>query len=587
MTAGSHDQPPAAATAAGAITGAPERALRESEERFRLMVESVRDYAILMLDPHGHVATWNAGAEQIKGYRAEEIIGRHFSAFYTPEDNERGEPTAHLTEAAANGRLEYEGWRLRKDGSRFWANVVLTALQHRDGTLRGFAKVTRDITERRHAEQAIAHQATHDPLTHLPNRTLLLDRTTQALSRRARHGGTLAVLFVDLDNFKAVNDSLGHRASDQLLVAVAERFSSVVRPEDTVARLGGDEFALLCENVDHQDAIEIAERLLQSLDAPLAVGVERVSVSASIGIAVTDQSDEDLESLLRDADSAMYRAKELIPSRHGRYQLFDQQIRAQVTERIEFENDLCQALHRRDLHLVYQPIVDLATGNTDSCEALLRWRRLGQTPVSPSTFIPVAEQTGCIHPIGSWVLEAACQQVTTWHTASSDAVRVSVNMSARQFDHPDLVEIVAHALSKTALNPSRLSIEITETAVMRDPESSMRVLHELKDLGVSVAIDDFGTGHSSLSYLKRFPIDIVKIDRSFIAGLDTNSDDRAIVTAIINMTHTLGVTAVAEGVETIDQANELRALGCDYAQGWHFSRPQPPQTLDLELSQAL
>jgi diguanylate cyclase (GGDEF)-like protein/PAS domain S-box-containing protein len=555
--------------------------LQNSEERFRLLVENVRDYAIVMLDQAGRVVGWNAGAQHVKGYRAEDILGRSFEAFYTPEDVLAGTPARHLAGAASAGHLQYEGWRVRGDGTRFWADVVITALFDSYGQLRGFGKVTRDVTARRAAEQELVHRSVHDPLTDLPNRTLLLDRLGHALARLDRHRGNVAVFFVDLDRFKSINDRVGHLGGDRLLVAVAQRLLAALRPEDTVSRLSGDEFVVLCEDVaGHREAAEIAQRLVVAFADPVDVGQDRVPVSASIGVAISGCSDEVAESLLRDADTAMYQAKRDRGCGQARFQLFDPAMQMRLAQRLELETALAHAADRDELRLVYQPVVQLNTEVVASFEALLRWHRPEQGVVPPDDFIPLAEQTGLIRPIGAWVLQEACHQLASWSQKNPGGrpLGMAVNISAGQLN-ADLVDVVIGALASTGVEPATLCLELTESSVMADPDASLRVLGDLKALGLSLAIDDFGTGYSSLSYLQRLPVDTVKIDRSFIDGLGTERENSAIVAATVKMAHALALTVVAEGVETPLQAAELRGLKCDYAQGWHFGRPQPPDAV--------
>jgi len=422
--------------------------------------------------------------------------------------------------------------------------------------------------ERKRAEVQLAHQALHDALTNLPNRALFLDRLGQALSRLDRHGTCLAVLFLDLDRFKVVNDSLGHGAGDCLLDAVARRLNDVLRTGDTAARFGGDEFTILCEDItgEHQ-AMAIADRVAEALSAPFALeGEEEVFVRTSVGIALTSDGTERPEALLRDADAAMYRAKE---RGGGVYEVFDDAMRARAVRRLETENALHRALERGELAVRYQPQVSLVDGRVQAAEALVRWQHPEHGLLGPVDFIPTAEETGLIHPIGEWVLEQACRQAGLWPNGTS----VSINLSARQCAHPDLVDMVAQALQTTEVDPAKVLLEITETAVMEDLDASAAVLGRLKALGVRLAIDDFGTGYSSLRALQRFPVDELKIDGSFVAGIEEDGETRAIVAAVVSLAHALGLRTVGEGVETGEQAKRLTDMGCDLAQGFHFFRP--------------
>ncbi len=430
-----------------------------------------------------------------------------------------------------------------------------------------------DITERKNTEHRLAHQAFHDPLTDLPNRALFMDRAGRATARARRHQEAVAVLFLDLDRFKVVNDSLGHEAGDQLLLAVADRLRACLRPEDTAARLGGDEFVVLIEDItDVNDASRVAERIAEALRAPFYVAEHEVYTSASIGIAVSTTTGDRPDDLLRDADAAMYRAKHRGGSH---YQVFDKRMNQRALEHLELETDLRRAIERDEFLLVYQPIVGLATRQAVGVEALLRWRHPQRGHVSPGEFITLAEETGLILPIGEWALRQACRQARLWQLQFPNASTpsISVNLSARQFQQPNLVQTVAEVLEETGLSPHCLVLEITESVIMEDAESTNVTLRQLKNLGVQLAVDDFGTGYSSLSYLKRFPVNFLKIDRSFISGLGSDAEDSAIVRAIVTLAKTLGMAVTAEGVETEGQMYLLQELECDRAQGYCFSRP--------------
>jgi diguanylate cyclase (GGDEF)-like protein len=433
--------------------------------------------------------------------------------------------------------------------------------------------------ERKRAEVELAHQAMHDALTGLPNRALFYDRLGQALNRVGRHSTAAAVLFLDLDRFKVVNDSLGHSAGDKLLVAVAERLSGVLRAGDTAARFGGDEFVILCEDISgERQAIAITGRIATELSAPFNIDNDEVFVHTSVGIALATQAGARPEALIRDADAAMYRAKE----RGGNvYEVFDDQMRERAVRRMDTENALHRALDRGEFVMHYQPIVNMGTGALSGVEALVRWEHPERGLVTPGEFIGAAEETGLIIPLGAWVFETACRQAADWAriTQSGPPVRMSVNVSARQCGHPDLVSTFGSILARTAADPASLCLEITETALMEDVAASEATLHALKKLGLTIALDDFGTGYSSLRALQRFPVDVVKIDRSFIAPIERDPQEAAIVAAVISLSHALGLQTVAEGIETIAQVDRLRALGCDLAQGFYFAKPGPPGEL--------
>jgi diguanylate cyclase (GGDEF)-like protein len=424
--------------------------------------------------------------------------------------------------------------------------------------------------ERKRAEVELAHQAMHDALTALPNRALFYDRLGQALNRVGRHSTAAAVLFLDLDRFKLINDSLGHGAGDKLLVAVAERLSNVLRGGDTAARFGGDEFVILCEDFSGGlQAIAIAERIAAELDAPFTVAGDEVFMRTSVGIALATEPGARPEALIRDADAAMYRAKE---RGGGVYEVFDDQMRERAVRRMETENALHRALDRGEFVMHYQPIVQMATGALHGVEALARWEHPHRGLVMPGEFIEAAEETGLIITLGAWAFEAACRQSAAW----GGLTMMSVNLSARQCGHPELVATFGEILRRTGADPASVCLEITETALMEDVETSTATLSALKELGLTLALDDFGTGYSSLRALQHFPVDVVKIDRSFIAPIEHDPQEAAIVAAVISLSHALGLRTVAEGIETIAQVDRLRALGCDLAQGFYFAKPAPP-----------
>jgi diguanylate cyclase (GGDEF)-like protein len=429
--------------------------------------------------------------------------------------------------------------------------------------------------ERKQGELDLAHQATHDQLTGLPNRVLFMDRLTHALAWSRRHDSTFAILFIDLDKFKLINDSLGHETGDQVLMEVARRLDDALRSSDTAARYGGDEFIVLCEDIkDEQQAVKIAERIIDSLEAPLSLDNDNAFITASIGIVVASDSNTDPEILLREADSAMYRAKK----RGVRCELFDNDLRARVVERRAVERDLRAAIENEQFRVLYQPQVDLRTGKVVGVEALVRWDHPQRGLLTPADFLSLAEDTGLIVPIGNWVLEEALRQAEQWRTTRPDSrFTISVNLSARQHEDPNLVRNIENALARTGTDPASLCLEITETVVMKDVDATLKVFDALKGLGAKLSVDDFGTGYSSLTSLRRFPVDSLKVDRSFVSGLGNGhaAEDAAIVTAVISLAHNLGLTAVAEGIETSDQLAALRAMDCDMAQGFYFARPRP------------
>ncbi|HVP03120.1 MAG TPA: EAL domain-containing protein [Solirubrobacteraceae bacterium] len=433
---------------------------------------------------------------------------------------------------------------------------------------------------RERVDTELTRQALHDPLTGLPNRVLLRDRLAQSLGRLGRHDGAIALLVLDLDGFKAVNDSLGHEAGDRLLVDVARRITDVLRSGDTAARFGGDEFVVLCEDVGGEhEAVNVAERIAVALSEPFAPtgGGEEIEIRASIGIALARGAGVRHETLLRDADSAMYRSKQ----RGVAYEVFDDDMRRRASHRLGLEADLRRALEEGEFTLHYQPIFQLTSGSITGCESLLRWRHPNRGLVAPAEFLEVAEESGVMVPLGAWAIASAARQAALWGIDRREAgpVTVSINLSPRQVLHPDTVTVVASAIERSGVPAGAISLEFTEAAAMADLERAKRVLTALKNLGVGLAIDDFGTGHSSLRLLEQLPVDAIKIDRSFTNGMGESHEEAAIVAAIIGLAHAFGLTAIAEGVEQLAQVDRLRALGCDAAQGFYFARPQPSSEL--------
>jgi diguanylate cyclase (GGDEF)-like protein/PAS domain S-box-containing protein len=448
--------------------------------------------------------------------------------------------------------------------------------------VQALANVLADAIQRQATEDDIRHRALHDSLTLLPNRVLFLDRLEHALARLRRQKSQVAALFLGIDHFKLVNDSLGHQAGDDLLRAVASTLEQVVRPGDTVARFGGDEFGILLEQIASElDAIEVAQRIAAAFARPFALRDTEHFVSASVGIALADSSDQLAEGVIRDADAAMYRAKE---RGRGRYELFDEDMRARAGARLRVENDLRHAVERRELRLEYQPIVSLRDGSISGVEALVRWQHPTRGLVPPAEFIPVAESCGLIEPIGRWVLGEACRQAAQWHMAHPDnaPLGISVNLSACQVAQEDLPATVAQVIRSTGIDATSISLEITETVLLEEAEVLGDTLRGLRSLGVGLVLDDFGTGYSSLGYLNRLPLDALKVDRSFIDGLGTEPGDSAIVKAIVGMAQAMSLAVIAEGVESEVPLVELRRLGCGQAQGYFFARPLPAgQITDL------
>jgi diguanylate cyclase (GGDEF)-like protein/PAS domain S-box-containing protein len=519
----------------------------------------------------------NDALAKLFGYpNPQEIIGRSICDLYEPPEQVRLITTV-VPLVQQRGRWRGEATGLRNDGALFPQEISLTAI---DGG--GMVCVVRDITERTYAEEQIKHLAYHDALTTLPNRLLFKDRVTVAISHAQRHDARVAVLFLDLDRFKVINDSLGHNIGDQLLQAVAARVQSCVRDSDTVARLGGDEFTLLLPELTHaEDAALVAQKILEAVRYPFHIEGREFYITTSIGISIFPDDGVDAENLIKSADTAMYQAKE-----QGRdnYQLFNAVVNAKALQRISLEHGLRRALTHHELAVHYQPIFDFRTNRITGMEALLRWTHPEMGPIPPATFIPLAEAIGVMIPIGTWALRVACRQAKEWHDAGFNTLSLAVNLSVCQLQQPDLLNVVRDILTETGLQARLLELEITESTAMQSPEASIRTLYDLKKLGIRISLDDFGTGHSSLAYLKRFPIDTLKIDQSFVRDITRDPDTAAIVTAIIAMGHSLRLKVIAEGVEFTDQATFLKRCSCDQMQGYLINVPMPAPELTAILS---
>ncbi len=669
-----------------------------SDTMYRVFVQGVTDYAICMVDPDGIVVNWNAGAERIKGYRAEEIVGRHFSCFYTEEDRAAGLPQRILDQALTAKKGESEGWRLRRDGSRFWAHVVIDPIYDETGRLIGFAKITKDlslrkrqadrlqqladnldlalanmsqglllfdageqlvlcnvrlqeildidpavlqpgatltqilwavyadpavpheytdetvcrareklladladardivtrelpwrgrviqvshralpaggfvttvddVTERRAIEDRIRHLARHDTLTELPNRMTFRERLERVL-QQGDAASPCAVLYIDLDRFKPVNDTLGHQVGDLVLQVVAERIRAQLRPDDVEARLGGDEFAVLMGGCTELQAAGLADRLIRAISCPISVKGLQVQVGACVGIAYAPLHGHDPDLLLRNADLALYRAKS---AGRGCHRVYEPGMEQVVQQRRDLESDLRAALANQQFSLHYQPIVDTNHNTITGFEALLRWQSPTRGMVAPLDFIPFAEEIGFMSELGHWVLETACREAASWPSP----LKISVNLSPKQFRQADLIDHITATLQRTGLSADRLELEITETAMIDDVRSATKILEQLRALGILIAMDDFGTGYSSLSFLRTLPFTRIKIDRSFVQDVESKPEALAIIRAVSLLCESLGVAATAEGVETERQAEILRAEGCPELQGFLISRPCP------------
>jgi diguanylate cyclase (GGDEF)-like protein/PAS domain S-box-containing protein len=560
-----------------------EEALKLSQERFDLVARATSD-AVWDWDLTTNDIWWNQGFQNLFGYKADEI-GSGLDSWVSrihPEDSDRvvADIHRHIDSGKSNWQDEYRF--KRADGT--FAFVIDRGYVVYDENAKPFRMLgsMMDVTERKSLEQQLTHQALHDPLTKIANRALFKNRVDHALSKLSRTNSSLAVLFLDLDNFKAINDSLGHAAGDKLLVLVAERLQDCLRSADTAARLGGDEFAVLVEQMLRADeSVMIAERILSVFRQPFVIEGKEIHVGTSIGIAASSDDAMQSEELLRNADLAMYLAKS---QGKGKFVVFEQKMHAALMERIELEEDLRRGIEEKEFVLHYQPILDLESQELLGMEALVRWMhpRLGM--LSPLKFIPLAEETNLIVPLGDWILMEACRQVQDWRDENSIDVSVTVNISIRQFQQAELVEMVSRALKESGLPPRSLILEITESFMMQDTEATIAKLHELKRIGARLAIDDFGTGYSSLSYLQRFPIDILKIDKSFIDKLGQGSEGNAVARAIIMMGDSLNLKTIAEGIENIQQIDQLQILGCEAGQGFHFARPLTPGDMDQFLA---
>ena len=545
------------------------RGLIDNQRQFRLLVESVVDYAIYMLNPDGIISSWNPGAERIKGYSRDEVIGRSFERFFTEEDRVAGAPHRALETAKREGRAEAEGWRLRKDGSLFWASVVIDTIRDDQGRLLGFAKVTRDMTERRRHEEHLYRLAHYDPLTTLPNRLIL----SAALDDAVRSRRSVSVLMLDLDGFKEINDTLGHAAGDEVLKAAAQRIKDCVGDKGVVGRLGGDEFAIVVSGLaDPIGAGALCEDLIEAFRTPIEWEDQESSLGLSIGIAMGPRHGASAPELLASADLALYRAK--AEGRHS-YSMFQPSFRQAAVARRTCDQELQQAVADGELELYYQPLVRLADRKIVGAEALLRWRHPRHGLLAPGAFLHVLDAGSLAATVGDWVIRTACTCAASMRRLGLADFAVSVNLFGAQFRKGDLVTCVREALRNSELPADALELEITENVILRHDEQMVAPLRELRALGVGIAFDDYGTGYASLSLLKRFPLSGLKIDQSFIRNVAVSEEDAAVVKAILYLARSFDLSVIAEGIETEQQASLLQDLGCQFGQGFLYAKPLP------------
>ncbi len=555
-----------------------EDALFLEKERAQVTLNSIGD-AVICTDISGHITFLNLAAEKMAGWSRQDAAGRLMREVFRILDATNREATANPMQMAIGHdrtvHLQSNCILIRHDGFEIPIENSVSLIRGRDGQPEGAVMVLRDVSGVQAMALEMTHSAQHDFLTGLPNRILLNDRVNQAIALASRHAKKAAVLFLDLDGFKHINDSLGHPTGDKLLQSIAERLVNCVRGADTVTRQGGDEFVVLLLELDQSaDAAVAARRILGAVAEAHSINQHDLHITASIGVSVYPDDGRDAETLIKNADTAMYQAKE-----NGRqsYQFFKPAMNVRAVERQSIEESLRRALERQEFALHYQPMINLRTGEITGAEALIRWTHPTRGPVSPGQFIPVAEDCGLIVPIGNWVLREACKQACAWVDAGLPLTAMSVNISAMEFRDERFLEGVFAILNDTGWNPRYLELELTESVLMKRAESTESILRALKAKGVRLAVDDFGTGYSSLSYLRKFPIDALKIDQSFVRQITTVPDETTIVTAVISMGRSLNLRIVAEGVETQEELAFLQAHQCDEAQGYYFSKPVPPQ----------
>jgi diguanylate cyclase (GGDEF)-like protein/PAS domain S-box-containing protein len=563
---------------------AAEQRLARSEARFRALVQNSSD-VVAVIDEQAFFTYISPAVEQMLGFEAEALVGTNVMSLLPADEVTRA---MKLVDSITPRPFEQVSMEMRlRDREGIWRNVDITISDMRgDAAVQGIVLNGRDVTVRRALEQDLEHKTLHDELTGLGNRVMFNSRLARALARSEPRLDQVAVLFVDIDDFKEVNDSLGHDAGDQLLVGVAERLRTCLRVSDTAARLGGDDFAVLLEDTYGESEIfAVADRILEAVVQPFTIEGRELTVSASIGVAIDPSRSSAGEVLLRSADVAMYLAKE---RGKGRYEMFQAEVHSSAFERLELKSALARAINEDELQLHFQPIVDLATRTIYGCEALVRWEHPERGLLPPTTFIPLAEESGLIVPLGMWVLDHACAELIRWEETSAEAagLRISVNVSVRQLDTPTIVDDISRVLDRHGVDPHRITLEITESLVMDDSPEIRERLEALRAKGMTLAVDDFGTGFSSLGYIQRFPVDVIKIDRGFVDRLDAPGGTSGVVKTIIDLSRELDTVTVAEGIETEEQLNQLMQLDCQLGQGYYFSRPVPSdQFVDLVMHQ--
>ncbi|MEO8630328.1 MAG: EAL domain-containing protein, partial [Betaproteobacteria bacterium] len=557
---------------------ATQRALGESETRFRDFADAAGEY-VWETDLEGRFTYVSSRVLSVWGYSDQELIGHAWEEMMPVNEAARVADWMRTHVAPDGSFRDLEHMIATRQGEIRWLLINAVCMFDASGKHMGRRGTGRDITERKNSEERINYLATRDPLTELPNRVLFNDRLEQGILAAQRTGQSLAVLFIDLDRFKTINDSLGHQVGDLLLKEVAVRMQASIRKGDTVSRLGGDEFVVTLEGLQHpDDAAQVAAKIIKSLSRSVEISSHTLNTSCSIGISIFPLDAQDNRTLMKNADTAMYHAKE---KGRNNYQFFSSEMNVRAVERHNLETQLRQAVERQEFILHYQPQVDMRTGKVVGAEALLRWKHPERGLLGPSTFIHIAEETGLIEPIGQWALHTACQCARDWQTSGYAALRMAVNISSRQLMRPkEFARMVVQTLSSTGLDPHHLELEMTESLLVHNADDNIAFLRKLGQDGIRIAVDDFGTSYSSLSYLRQLPIDTLKIDRSFVRNIDVNSEDLAIIQAIVAMAHSLGLQVTAEGVDARGQLAALAGLGCDQYQGYLFSRPLP----DVELA---